>query len=252
VAAGDTLAPIGDFDTFSATRDSWHRLAEHVLAPARYRATGRIGLRAAPGGFGTPPYTNADGDEEQVRVEGIALLVVRNEEPRSVPITTVAEAARTVGVEPGAPAGLYTPNTPLQPDAPLTVDEAAAERLGAWYELADAVLERLRGEAPDDDGASIVQLWPEHFDLAVDLGPEDRGGRGTFGASPGDAAHPEPYLYVTHWSAAAAADPYWSDPAFGGASLPYRDLVGSTDPLSVALDFYRRGRDALTRGESEG
>src|SRR5581483_7596020 len=236
---GLPLGPIVDLGAFHATRDAWHRLAEHVLAPARYRATGRIGLRAAPGGFGTPPYTNAAGAEEQVRVEGVALIVVRDEEPWSVPITTVAEAARTVGVEPGAPADVYTPNTPLDPDAPLTVDEAAAEQLGAWYELADAALEQLRAGAPADDGASAVQLWPEHFDLAVDLGAEARGARGTFGASPGDDTHPEPYLYVTHW-ADVGDDPFWNDTVFAGASLPYAELAASADPVGTALDFYSR------------
>jgi hypothetical protein len=250
VAPGVPLAPISDLDAFHATRDSWHRLAEHVLAPARYRATGRIGLRAAPGGFGTPPYTNAGGEEEQVRIEGIALLVVRNEEPWSVPITTVAEAARTVGIEPGAPAEVYTPSTPLEPDAPLTVDEGAAERLGAWYELTGSVLERLRADASEADAPSLVQLWPEHFDLATEVGSEERGGRGTFGASPGDDAHPEPYLYVTHW-ADVAADPYWNETAFAGATLGYRDLLGAADPFTHALEFFGRGR-ALLPGRATG
>jgi hypothetical protein len=251
VAAGGPLAPITDLDAFHATRDSWHRLAEHVLAPARYRATGRIGLRAAPGGFGTPPYTNAGGEEEQLRVEGIALLVVRNEEPWSVPITTVAEAARTVGIEPGAPAEVYTPNTPLEPDAPLVVDEGAAELLGAWYELTGAVLERVRADAPDADSPSLVQLWPEHFDLAADVGPEEHGGRGTFGASPGDDVHADPYLYVTHW-ASVPPDPYWNETAFAGATLGYRDLVGGTDPFAHALEFFGRGRAVLARGATGG
>ena len=246
MAADVRLAAISDPDAFAATRESWHRLAEHVLAPARYRATGRIGLRAAPGGFGTPTYPNAEGDEEQVRVEGIALLLVRNEEPWSVPITTVGEAARTVGIEPGAPANLYTPNTPLEPDAPLTVDEAAADRLGTWYEVANLVLEQLRTDSAAADNASLVQLWPEHFDLAVDIGAEDRGARGTFGASPGDGAHAEPYLYVTHW-ADVADDPFWNDTTFAGASLQYAELVAAAEPGGRALDFFRRGREALGR-----
>ena len=33
---------------FAATRGSAHRLAVYVVSPARRRATGRIGLRAAP------------------------------------------------------------------------------------------------------------------------------------------------------------------------------------------------------------
>ena len=37
------------------TRDELQRIATHVLARARFAATGRFGLRATPGGFGTPP-----------------------------------------------------------------------------------------------------------------------------------------------------------------------------------------------------
>ena len=43
-------------DSLLTTREAWHRLAEHVLAAARYAATGDIGLVPAPGGFATPPY----------------------------------------------------------------------------------------------------------------------------------------------------------------------------------------------------
>jgi hypothetical protein len=246
MTSGQPLAPITDLDAFHETRDTWHTLAEHVLAPARYRATGKIGLRAAPRGFGTPVYRNGQGAEEQLRVEAATVVVVRDGDLRPVPITTVAEVALAVGIQPGAPAEVYAPNTTLDPDAELVVDAPAAERLGAWYELADRVLEQLRAEAAPDDMPSLVQLWPEHFDLAADLGAESRGGRGTFGASPGDETHAEPYLYVTHW-AEVPDDPFWSDVAFGGASLAYAELVAGADPEAVALEFFRRGRDALGR-----
>ena len=38
----------------AATRDGLHRVAEHLLAAARYAASGEIGLIPAPGGFRTP------------------------------------------------------------------------------------------------------------------------------------------------------------------------------------------------------
>ena len=40
-------------ESLPATREAWHRLAEHVLAAAQYAATGDIGLVPAPGGFAT-------------------------------------------------------------------------------------------------------------------------------------------------------------------------------------------------------
>ena len=49
-----------------ATRAQLHRLAEEVLKPARERVTGRFGLRALPGGFGTAPF----GDVTQLHVDG--------------------------------------------------------------------------------------------------------------------------------------------------------------------------------------
>ena len=96
-----------------------------------------------------------------------------------------------------------------------------------------------------------MQLWPEHFDLAADLGVDDHGTRGTFGASPGDAAHAEPYLYVTHW-ADVPDDPYWSDRVFAGASLTYSGLVGAANPVAHALDFFRRGREVLAAAATRG
>src|ERR687884_377608 len=50
---------------FTDTRLRLHRLAEEVLKPARERVNGRFGLRALPGGFGTPPF----GDVMQVHVD---------------------------------------------------------------------------------------------------------------------------------------------------------------------------------------
>ena len=40
----------------AATRNGLHRVAEHLLATARYAATRETGLLPAPGGFRTPPF----------------------------------------------------------------------------------------------------------------------------------------------------------------------------------------------------
>ena len=55
--------------TMVTTRLALQSLAEHVLSAARHRATGRIGLRAAPGGFATPPFPSDHGDRV-LAVEG--------------------------------------------------------------------------------------------------------------------------------------------------------------------------------------
>ncbi|HYV58454.1 MAG TPA: hypothetical protein VFA62_00130, partial [Acidimicrobiia bacterium] len=179
-----------------------------------------------------------------VRVDGTDMVVHDGAETHTAPVTTVAAAAALAGTEPGAPAGVYTPATRLVPDAPLVLDQSAVGFLGAWYGFAASVLEQLRAEARPAEGPSRVQLWPEHFDLSVDLGDEQAGGRGTFGASPGDDDEPDPYLYVTHW-ADVTDDPYWNEERFGGAKLTAVELAGAPDQREVALTFLRRGRDLL-------
>ena len=81
--------------------------------------------------------------------------------------------------------------------------------LADWFGFGCSVLEELRAGAPDAD-ATRCQLWPEHFDLAIELGDADSGARAAYGASPGDAGHPDPYLYVSPWSE-PPADPHWND-----------------------------------------
>jgi len=231
------LPPIGDLDLLEQTRRSWHSVAEHVLAPARYQAEARIGLRVTPGGFGTPPLPSGT----TARVDGATLIVGT----KTSPLTTIAAAAVALGIEPGAPATVYTPTTPLTPDAPLVIDRTAAGALAAWFALGWTALESLGADAPSAESASDPTLWPEHFDAAIDLGDEDRGARGTFGASPGDAAHPEPYLYVTHW-ADVPDDPYWNDAAFAGASLSYSALAASPDATAAIRVFFGRGHATLS------
>jgi hypothetical protein len=239
------LAPLRDADTFAATRRALHAIAEQVLSPARRRANGKIGLRFTRRGFGTPFY----GDDEQARIEAGDLAVVRAGTVHREAVTTLAAAGRLVGIEPGAPDDLYEPLTNVALDEPLAVDTNAARLLGDWFGFACSVLEELRVVRRAWD--TRTQLWPEHFDLSIDLGDEAAGTRGTFGASPGDAAHPEPYLYVTHW-ADVAPSPYWNDDAFAGASLAYADLAGRADGRTRALEFVRGGLVALGVEHDDG
>jgi hypothetical protein len=228
---------------FAETRASLHALAEHLVAPARYQANGKIGLRFTRGGFGTPFLVpQSSGAETQVRVEDGELVVAAGAVTRRSPVTTLRDAAAFVGLaSPGAPAAVYTPTTSGDPDAVLAVDRAAARAVGEWYGFCASVLEQLRSESAD---ASLVQLWPEHFDLAVDLGDGEAGGRANLGGSPGDEGHPEPYLYVGPW--VRQAGPFWNEPF--GASLGYPSLLaagGAEEQRAVALAFLRRGRDLL-------
>jgi hypothetical protein len=240
-----TLTPLGDRVRLAATRDSWHALAEHVLANACFRADGRIGLVVSDDGFRTPvlpPDTTAS-------VAGPTLVVTRGGTTTTVPITTLRAAAAALGIEPGAPAHVFTPTTLLEPDAPLPIDNGAAGALSAWFRLGATLLGELAESAGLDDAPSTPTLWPEHFDVGLDLGDESRGGRGTFGASPGDAEHPEPYAYVTHWTD-VPDDPFWNDLAFGGASRSYSELAAAPDATVALREFFARGRALLTLAES--
>ena len=120
----------------------------------------------------------------------------------------------------------------------------AARLLGDWFGFAWSALEELRADPASGPGGRI-QLWPEHFDAAVDLGPEGPG-RATYGASPGDADVDEPYLYVLpSVPEAAPAGELWNAAAFHGAILPLGAFVGAADQRAAALAFFRERRDAL-------
>lgn len=222
--------------SFASTVSSLHAVAEHVVAPARYEANAKIGLRYTRGGFGTPFF----GDGRQVRVEAGHLVVETgggSTPPLRASLRVLGEAQRVAGVSGKAPE-VFTPTTSGDPDQALSIDPDAAEALGDWYGFCASVLEQLRAEAPD---ATPVQLWPEHFDLATDLGDDAAGCRANYGGSPGDDTHAEPYLYVGPWT--PRRDDFWNE-AFG-ASLSYADLLEADDQRGVALDFLRTGRRLL-------
>lgn len=227
----DSLDPLPA--TFAATRDALHSVAEHVVCVARHRVTGRIGLRATPGGFGTPFY----GDDEQVRVDGDEVVYVRGRESRRARITTLGAAADFVGVPLGAPSEVFKPTTPCDADALLAIERSGAHVLAQWYDFAASVLTQLREEY-DAHTPSELQLWPEHFDLGLDFGDAEAGTRANYGASPGDGLIAEPYLYVGPWDAARRVGELGEYPF--GAALPYRRLLEADDPRAEALGFVRR------------
>jgi hypothetical protein len=218
-----------------ATRSALHALAEHVLVPARHAVTGKIGLRWTLGGFGTPYF----GDNRQLRIERGELV---DGDHRTRP-GSLGEAAAFVGVVAGAPTDVFAPTTPLDTGAPLVIDAVAATAYGDYFGFCTSVLEQLRAESLAGDMPGRVQLWPEHFDVSIDLGNEAGGGRATFGGSPGDGEHAQPYLYVSVWT--PQEGPFWNE-GFG-ASFPYRALLAETDQRATALDFFRNARARLDR-----
>ncbi|MDW3179125.1 MAG: hypothetical protein R8J94_17155 [Acidimicrobiia bacterium] len=229
--------------SLTETRTALHRLAAYVIAPTRHRATGRFGLRATPGGFGTPEF-----DGRRVRVEGLELIDEVDGSERRHQISSLQAAADFLG-------GPIDPDTAAEHDSPalgdveadLSIDGQASGLLGQWFDLA---FEALRTVAADDASvdASEPQLWPGHFDPAIEVGDEDH--RGSYGASPGDHSIDEPYLYLSIWYpdriGVDPADDIWNAPAFTGSMLKLSDFPAGADPVAVAVNFWRTSRDALS------
>jgi hypothetical protein len=230
-----TLTPLPA--AFDETRDALHRLAVYVISPAQRLANGEIVLQATPGGFSTFPF-----DGRVVGVDGADLVV----DGARHPIGSLNEAARLVGTEPDvAQQDEFDVPPHGDLDAPLAVDAAAARALGEWYAFATGVLEALRESAGTADDATIVRIWPEHFDAAIDLGDQAAGRRGTYGASPGDRHHPEPYLYASPW--AGRIDPFFDEPSFNGAARTRTTLAAAADSHAAALGFLAEARDRVRR-----
>ena len=226
--------------SFLPTRDSLHQLAFFVLAPARYLFEERMGLRPTRNGFSTPWL-----GEKVLRVEDDLVVVETVEGVAARTITTVADAAdffgvtyRTVWFE-----GFRHPVEPYPPDRQLDIDVSSVQLIGDLFAQGERVLERFGELVPGE--ITEIQLWPEHFDLAVETGDQALGEKASFGVSPGDTAHPLPYFYVSAWGGIDRSDPYWNDDAFNGASLGYRALVESAHPETTALDFLVEGYRAI-------
>jgi hypothetical protein len=215
------------------TRLALHALAEHVISPVRRRANGKIGLRYTLGGFGTPFF----GNDAQVRVAADVITVQLPDSVQSGRLTSLSDAAEFVGLD-------LARLDAADAAQPLDIDVQSARFLGDWFGFAASVLEQLRAEAEPVNEPGRVQLWPEHFDMAVELGSEPAGRRAGYGCSPGDETHPEPYLYVAPWNEPPAGE-LWQARAFRGAELPLQALLEAADQRATALAFLRACRDAL-------
>lgn len=228
-------------DTLIDTRLALHRLATYVIAPARYRSTERFGLRATDGGFGTPPF-----DDRRIRVEGLDIIDERNGDAQRSPISSLANAAEFLDVEIDAETAAEHDSPELGDTAvDLGIDADASAWLGQWF---GAAFEALATVAADDVSvdASEPQLWPGHFDPAIEMGDENH--RASYGASPGDDAIAEPYLYVSAWwpdRLGIERDETWDAEPFIGKQLRVSDFESGVDPVVQATRFWRETRDLL-------
>lgn len=206
-----------------ASRRILHGIAESLLAGPQYRACGRIALRVTTTGFATV-------GEPALRLavdRGVPAVVV--DESRRTPLAgTFGDIGVLTGAGFGEPEGIYGDHIGVGADEPVVLDPQGLDLLVRWFVMADAAL---RVFAP----RQTPSLWPEHFDVAVDLDGT------TFGASPGDGFCPSPYVYVSTAdpSATAATDAYWNAPF--GAFVAYEQVP----TLGELVGFLRRGRSLL-------
>jgi hypothetical protein len=229
--------------TLAQTRAELHRLATHVLARARADATGRFGLRVTVDGLGTPQFGQS---EEVLRLSGGLLIRERRAGERAVTSTmaiagrSLSELADFASVDLNAPLSVGKDTPPLgDPDSPLDVDAEGIEAVTSWLRLGARVLGQMLARSAEP---SIIQLWPEHFDVAIDVA--SAGGRVNLGASPGDGFHADPYLYVGPWGRERPGDPgFWNAPF--GAVLGHAELLAEPSSLVAASAFFDRGLDLL-------
>jgi len=238
-------------DDWPSERDTLRRLATHVLARAQASVTGHFALTTLPGGFGTPQF---GADRRRVRLAGGSMFVetaVAEREGETVASTqihpvagsTIRALCNAAGCEPAEDFSVGH-DTPLLGDVDdiIHLDADAVTVLGDWFHLGQRAIDVCLASFPDPQ-ASMVRLWPEHFDVGVDIAVDPRarpGVRTNLGAAAGDDFHQEPYLYVAPWGdERPGPDVFWNAPF--GATLGFGELDAADDPLAMANEFLLRG-----------
>lgn len=140
-------------------------------------------------------------------------------------------------------------------------DPAAAAQYWQVLSQIDVIFKQFKGKLRGE--TSPVQLWPHHIDLAVlwftgrlvpGVDPENEESADeqmNFGFSPGDAAIPNPYFYITAYPLPDGLTDIplpdgavWTTEGFTGALLMYESLVLADDPEEKLLDFLQTVQQA--------
>lgn len=201
----------GADDVYTDTRRQLHGVAEILIAGPQYRTEGTIKLTVRPDGFAGAVLPAAVCGTRLVWPQGSAAL--------AGPLSRLAAVA---GLDAGPPIGVYDSAVPLDADAILDIDPAAAALVEQSLHVGAQALKNL---VPEQEPV----LWPEHFDVSITVSDV------TFGVSAGDAYHPRPYAYVG--PRAARTGPFWNAP-FGAL----RPLPPSDDVADV-VEFFKQGRE---------
>ena len=222
----------------STTRVALQRVATHVLARARFLEAGRFGLRVLPGGFGTPMF---GADEVILRVSGTALVREWRSEDgsRSEAMALQGATLRDVGafahVDLDVPFSAGHDTAPLGDlEEPMSFDEEVAESLAEWLRVGVQAIDLSVAALGSVSAPSVLQVWPEHFDAAIDVATAS--GRCNVGVSVGDSFCAEPYVYVGPWGdERPGGDAVWNAPF--GAFRPASSLVGDGRAVGSVCQF---------------
>lgn len=157
--------------------------------------------------------------------------------------STIRTLCNAIGFEPDADFSVGHDTPPLgDPDEVLIVDSETTTVVGDWWHLGQRAIDLTVASFPDPQ-ASVVRLWPEHFDVGLDLAvdPANKPGvRTNIGAAAGDEFHQEPYLYVGPWGPERPGpEDFWNAPF--GATLGFGELDAAENPLTTAAEFLLRG-----------
>ena len=85
-----------------------------------------------------------------------------------------------------------------------------------------------------------MRLWPEHFDIAIELGSAPAN----YGFSPGDE-DARRAVRLRRAVAAGSSGELWNATGFRGAELTYAELLAAPDPRAAALEFFTTRKEAL-------
>ena len=195
----------------TTTRQSLHGVAELLMAGPQYRRSQTIRLRILPNGFSTI----ADPD---VRVAGGTVEIGGHHFELT---GTFAELGAKMGLDVGAPQGVYGEGSRQAASDVIIVDPDAADTLYDSLQAGDIALRQF---AP----GKVPVLWPEHFDVGVTLDEVN------YGVSLGDGFLDQPYAYVGPTSSRTRTGAFWNAP-FGAA----RPLPDSADEIAA---FFAEGQ----------
>ena len=220
---------------FTTTCMELQRVTTHILSRGRAAEHGRIGLRSTPTGIATPTFGSHNA---VLRMAGTVL--VKEHEGERGPVVdaldlvgrSLGEAAEFAGIDLGAQ---FDPGSDAPPvgdaTAELDLDAAAVDLIWSWFAIGGAALDAV---LPILVGPTVVQVWPEHFDIGLNAATGSGGVN--LGACPGDAGIPEPYFYVAPWEPVRPGNPaFWNAPF--GAVLTRSDLTASSNPVAAGGRF---------------